>query len=155
MTTTKKPGGFSLPTNPAAELQKMMIEERARPAGDSSAPPPPATEQHSNIATYEDSKIDTDIATQQRSKLASDTDSNIAIKQRSNIATTQTSEIDSVLAAMLATSLSQLNIRIPDGYNDWLAEEAHKGRKAGVTKQSLVIEALGEFIKRRLAEEGS
>jgi hypothetical protein len=51
---------------------------------------------------------------------------------------------------MRATNLSQLNIRIPDGMNDWLEEEAHRNRKRGVTKQSLVTDALEEFIRRRL-----
>lgn len=45
------------------------------------------------------------------------------------------------------TSLEQLNIRIPAGFKEWLAEEAHRRRREGVTQQSLVTDALEAMIR--------
>ena len=81
-------------------------------------------------------------------------------------ATTQASESESVLAftreskpareqeSEVAVTLTTLNTRIPAELNDWLDERAFKGKKRGVTKQQMVIDAIREYISRRIAEEG-
>ena len=81
-------------------------------------------------------------------------------------ATTQASESESVTATTQeskpareqesesAVTLTTLNTRIPATLNDWLDERAFKGKKRGITKQRMVIEAIEEYIARRLREEG-
>ena len=55
--------------------------------------------------------------------------------------------------AMFATSPVFFTVRLPEAARDWISEEAHKRRKQKVTQQSIVADAIRDYIARRLAEE--
>jgi hypothetical protein len=61
---------------------------------------------------------------------------------------------ESVVESMLASALVTLNTRVPSEISDWFDRRAFEGRKQGVSKQGLVIEALAEYIARHTAEGG-
>lgn len=102
----------------------------------------------STIASSQHSNHDSNIAAGKARKRHSD--------RHRQQDTNKASDIASIVASLKGepgTLLVQLNIRIPPGMNDWLEEEAHRRRKQGVTKQSLVTEALELLIARTMTEE--
>lgn len=83
--------------------------------------------------------------------------SNTAIQQYDNTAVNTGVQQDvqqyGTVEKMFATTPIVVTIRLPEAVSEWLAEEAHKGRKSGRTKQSQIWDALREYIEKRIAEE--
>jgi hypothetical protein len=165
--------------SPLSELREMNVRRQRETQNVQeeteavSAPPSldPTDSVSSNLESNGDSNLDSypssNVATKQSSNLAVKQDSYVS----SNIATKAASELarpEAVVPGgvpvgppvgpsvtdMRKTSLEQLNIRIPAGFNEWLAEEAHRRRREGVTKQSLVADALEAMIRLQ-REEGN
>jgi hypothetical protein len=95
----------------------------------------------------EDSNIATSQAIKQYSNIAVQGDSSKSIEQQSIKATEIETKQDSPIA------LAQINIRIPVDMNDWLDTQAFKARKKGVSKQSIITQAVREFMERLEGEQ--
>jgi hypothetical protein len=54
--------------------------------------------------------------------------------------------------AMFKSKTQVVTFRLPEDVSDWLGDQAHKGRKQGVTRQSQIWDALREYIEKRLEE---
>ena len=164
--------GLSFPRNPSAELREMLLEQSKEPvdarenaAGDApaptspatTAPPPPAlddsklySEQRSGVATMRDSNVGSEKGSYAGSTLPSK-----EARQRGSKAAKEQAGVDAILSDLQDQPLSQLNVRVPQGINDWLDEEAHRQRKKGVTKQSLVTRAITMLMAQQAEEKGS
>ena len=150
------PPGSVLPEAATGSLMDRVIDRDRERSGRRTIPEGEVNSDASEKDTYNDSNVASNKTSEQHSNEATQQPSVKATKRPRYDTSKAASERAALIDSMRATPLSQLNIRIPDGFNDWLEEEAHRGRKEKVTKQSLVTEAIAEFIIRRMgeAEEG-
>lgn len=56
------------------------------------------------------------------------------------------------IEAMFATNPVFFTVRLPEAARDWITEQAHKKRKQKVTQQSIVADAIREYIEKRAEE---
>jgi hypothetical protein len=87
---------------------------------------------------------------------AGDIASNTAVQQYDN--TTDSTAVQQDIQQygsteeMFASTPVVVTIRLPEAVSEWLGENAYKGRKRGVTKQSQIWDALKAYIEQRIEE---